>query len=70
VFSNSDDEYCDPLWDRFNWEKFALLVCKDCLARAKLGWTAAREQMWAELPEMMGFAEWEDLEEALAVSVK
>jgi hypothetical protein len=61
LFSNTDDEYCDPLWDRFDWDSFAHLVCADCLAASKSRHEKARAELWADLPRIFNLRDWSEL---------
>jgi hypothetical protein len=65
VFTNTDDEYCDPLWDRFDWEKFARVVCSACLTASRKSYEKARQEMWGNLPSIFNLRSWAELEASL-----
>jgi hypothetical protein len=66
--ANTDDEYCDPLWDRFDWASFARVVCAACLEASKDNYNKARAEVWADLPRIFNLRPWSELE-PLAVDV-
>jgi hypothetical protein len=67
VFTNTDDEYCDPLWDRFDWTKFAQVVCPSCLAASKTRYEKARQDLWNNLPRIFNLRNWAELEASLLI---
>ena len=62
VFANTDDEFCDPLWDRFDWASFARVVCASCLAASKDSYEKARSELWADLPRIFDLRSWSELQ--------
>ena len=70
VFTNTDDEYCDPLWDRFDWAKFAQVVCSSCLAASRGRYEKARKDLWSNLPRIFNLRSWTELEASLTENLK
>ena len=70
VFTNTDDEYCDPLWDRFDWDKFSQVVCPACLSASKSSYEQARKELWNNLPSIFNLRNWTELEASLAPRTK
>ena len=59
VFTNKDDsDSCDPLWDSFDWDAFALSVCATCLATSKTSFRNARSALWADIPALFHLPKW------------